>query len=54
VVTTIDAGADAAVSWRSTDAIPSLRPGQYVYVRVIQEDGRAAWSSPIFVIEARP
>jgi hypothetical protein len=26
-----------------------LRPGEYLYVRVVQEDGGAAWSSPFFV-----
>jgi DNA-binding NarL/FixJ family response regulator len=28
--------------------LPDLRDGEYVYVRVVQEDGGAAWSSPIF------
>jgi hypothetical protein len=32
-----------------TLSIPSLRPGEYVYVRVVQEDGGAAWSSPVYV-----
>ena len=27
----------------------ALRAGEYVYVRVVQEDGGAAWSSPIFI-----
>jgi hypothetical protein len=31
--------------------VEGLRAGEYVYVRVIQEDGGAAWSSPIFVVE---
>ena len=26
--------------------IPSLAPGQYLYLRVVQEDGGAAWTSP--------
>jgi hypothetical protein len=30
-----------------------LRAGEYVYVRVVQEDGGAAWSSPVF-LEAPP
>jgi hypothetical protein len=30
-----------------------LRPGEYVYVRVVQEDGGAAWSSPVYVISTR-
>ena len=29
--------------------IAELRPGEYLYVRVVQRDGGAAWSSPIFV-----
>jgi len=32
--------------------IEDLQPGEYVYARVVQQDGGAAWSSPIF-IEAR-
>jgi hypothetical protein len=34
--------------------IPPLRAGEYVYVRVLQEDGALAWSSPIFVDDAAP
>jgi hypothetical protein len=29
--------------------LPPLRAGEYVYVRVVQEDGGAAWSSPVYV-----
>jgi hypothetical protein len=29
--------------------IPRLKPGEYLYLRVVQEDGGAAWSSPVFV-----
>ena len=29
--------------------IRDLRPGEYLYVRVVQEDGGMAWSSPFFV-----
>ncbi len=29
--------------------VPGLVPGEYVYVRAVQENGFAAWSSPIFV-----
>ncbi len=29
--------------------VEGLRPGDYVYVRVVQEDGGAAWSSPVFL-----
>jgi hypothetical protein len=28
--------------------VPPLQPGEYHYVRVVQTDGGAAWSSPIF------
>src|SRR5690606_11999523 len=30
---------------------PRLRPGEYLYVRVVQEDRGAAWSSPFFLVE---
>jgi hypothetical protein len=36
---------DAALERRVTE----LRPGEYVYVRVVQRDGGAAWSSPIYI-----
>ena len=29
--------------------VEALRPGEYVYVRAVQRDGGAAWSSPIYV-----
>jgi len=32
-----------------TLTLSPLRPGEYVYVRVVQEDGGAAWSSPVYV-----
>ncbi len=32
-----------------TLTLPPLRPGEYLYVRVVQEDGGAAWSSPAYV-----
>jgi hypothetical protein len=31
--------------------VRDLAPGEYVYVRAIQKDGGAAWSSPIFLVE---
>jgi hypothetical protein len=31
-----------------TRTIPRLQPGEYVYLRVVQKDGGAAWSSPIY------
>jgi hypothetical protein len=29
--------------------VPELRAGEFVYVRAVQEDGGAAWSSPWFI-----
>jgi hypothetical protein len=29
--------------------VEDLRPGEYLYVRAVQEDGGVAWSSPIFL-----
>jgi hypothetical protein len=34
--------------------LTALEPGEFVYVRVLQQDGHAAWSSPFFVGPARP
>ncbi len=34
--------------------VEGLRAGEYVYIRVIQEDGGAAWSSPIFFESPAP
>ncbi len=34
--------------------IKDLHPGDYVYVRAVQQDGGAAWSSPIYFVEASP
>jgi hypothetical protein len=31
------------------ETLRDLAAGEFVYVRVIQEDGGAAWSSPFFV-----
>jgi len=42
----------AAIEGRSGDLsanLPGLRSGDYVYVRVVQEDGGMAWSSPFFL-----
>ena len=30
-------------------AVPELRAGEFLYVRAVQEDGGAAWSSPWFI-----
>ena len=32
-------------------SVPPLDMGQFLYVRVVQKDGGAAWSSPWFVTE---
>ena len=42
-------GNSGSSEWHSGDNIRALGRGDYVYVRVVQEDGRAAWSSPIYV-----
>jgi hypothetical protein len=34
---------------RLTEPVTGLAAGEYVYVRAVQEDGGAAWSSPFFV-----
>lgn len=39
-----DGAADKSLEWRD----PDRRAGDFVYLRAIQEDGHAAWSSPIF------
>ena len=33
--------------------VAELRPGEYVYVRAVQRDGGAAWSSPIYIDSSR-
>ena len=39
---------DGSLSLDIERIIPRLRPGEFHYVRIIQEDGGVAWSSPIF------
>jgi hypothetical protein len=34
---------------RLTEPVPGLARGEYLYVRAVQNDGGAAWSSPFFV-----
>ena len=34
--------------WTLERELGPTRPGEYAYVRVVQEDGGAAWSSPFF------
>jgi len=46
-VARVEGEGDLAVS--VSREIPALAPGEYHYVRVVQSDGGAAWSSPIFV-----
>ncbi len=41
--------AEGRKDWSLERSIPRLMPGEYYYVRVVQEDEGAAWSSPIFV-----
>jgi hypothetical protein len=38
-----------ALEARFRSTLRELRSGEYVYVRAVQEDGGAAWSSPVFV-----
>ncbi|MCZ6782755.1 MAG: CehA/McbA family metallohydrolase [Proteobacteria bacterium] len=38
-----------SVEWSLRRSIRDLQPGEYLYVRVVQKDGGAAWSSPFFV-----
>ncbi|MEZ4317015.1 MAG: CehA/McbA family metallohydrolase [Myxococcota bacterium] len=46
IVSSVRPGAGAA---HHAFDLPDLQPGEYAYVRVVQQDGGAAWSSPIFV-----
>ena len=41
--------AEGRTDWTLERSIPLLMPGEYHYVRVVQKDGGAAWSSPFFV-----
>jgi len=40
------------LEWTEDRTIPSLQRGEYYYVRVIQQDGGVAWSSPFFGAES--
>jgi len=40
---------DGAPDFAVAAALDAFSPGEYLYVRVSQEDGGMAWSSPIFV-----
>jgi hypothetical protein len=37
------------LEWSESLAIPSLVPGEYLYLVLFQKDGGMAWSSPIYV-----
>jgi len=50
VVRTVPAEGDREM--RLEETVRDLSPGEYVYVRAVQEDGGAAWSSPFFVDES--
>jgi hypothetical protein len=41
--------ADGALDTVLQRKIEGLRAGEYIYVRVVQQDGGTAWSSPIFI-----
>jgi hypothetical protein len=43
--TDVEGRREILVRW----GVPELRAGEFVYVRAVQEDGGAAWSSPWFV-----
>ena len=45
--TVVDGNDDLSVDFERL--IPRLAPGEFHYVRIIQEGGGVAWSSPIFV-----
>jgi hypothetical protein len=47
VVVTVPGDGQRTFSWQSQ--LQDLRPGEYIYVRAVQIDGGAAWSSPIFL-----
>jgi hypothetical protein len=44
-------GAEETLELLAEDADP-VRPGEYLYLRVMQADGGLAWSSPVFVEES--
>jgi hypothetical protein len=49
VVAHWDAASRAARDAELEIPVPDLEPGEYVYVRVVQIGGGAAWSSPFFI-----
>ncbi|RMD83944.1 MAG: DUF3604 domain-containing protein [Candidatus Dadabacteria bacterium] len=51
VVDSIDGGGRTELT--ATRSLSGLTEGEYVYVRVLQKDGGAAWASPVFVEEPK-
>ena len=49
VVQSIDC--EEAWDFRFTLDVEDLKSGEYLYVRVVQDDGGAAWSSPFYVAD---
>ncbi len=39
---------EGRLEWSSRRPLPRLAPGEFFYLRVIQADGGAAWSSPVW------
>ena len=39
---------DGRRDWSGHREVPPLAPGEYLYLRVVQVDGGAAWSSPFY------
>ncbi|MBM3985985.1 MAG: DUF3604 domain-containing protein [Planctomycetes bacterium] len=52
VADVLDAGGQAELSAAFT--LPDLQPGEFAYLRVEQQDGHVAWSSPFFIGPAGP
>jgi hypothetical protein len=43
---------DGRREWSGSVSVPILEGVDYLYARVLQEDGGAAWSSPFFAVQA--
>ena len=52
VVESLDPGGRRDWSWKGP--VPALSAGEYLYVRVVQEGGGAAWSSPFYADQEHP
>ena len=44
---------EGETEWSARLEMPALEPGEFVYVRVLQRNDGAAWSSPFFAPPAR-